>query len=71
MKLYVWEGPGVLEDYSTGMIVALAESLPAALRAVDRTAGMVIDDARSHDPQVTDLGPVRKRPRAWLVWGGG
>jgi len=36
MKLFVWEGDGVLQDYSSGMIVALGNDLQEALNAVEK-----------------------------------
>ena len=71
MKLFIWQGAGVLEDYGSGMIVVLAPDLAAAYRAGDRTlAGS--DDMRTVTPEVVDLpGCAPKRPRVWHVYGGG
>lgn len=73
MKLFVWEG--VLRDYSTGVIVALAPSLEAALRAArrhPRFVEQVTSDMGSVKPEVITLtGCAPKRPRVWFVWGGG
>jgi hypothetical protein len=34
MNVYIWEGPGVLSDYSDGLIVVCAESLETALKQI-------------------------------------
>lgn len=71
MELYVWEG--VLTDWSSGMIVALAPDLRSAKAAVRKAHGYSSDtleaDLRTK-PQViriTEGMPAR----AWTVSGGG
>lgn len=34
MKLFIWEGKGVIETYGTGLIVAIAEDLDGAVEVV-------------------------------------
>lgn len=71
MKLYVWEG--VLTDWYSGMIVALAPDLRTAKAAARKAYGHPSDyleqDLKSR-PQViriTDGMPAQ----AWTVSGGG
>lgn len=72
MKLYVWEGDGVLEDYSTGMIVALAPDLEGALAAIRSACDYCMKSFPTDRPtEVIDLGHVTAEPKAWLTWGGG
>lgn len=71
MKLYVWEGDGVLTDYSNGMVVALAPDLESALNAVAKVADYAMNSFPTHKPsEVIDLGEVAIEPKAWLTWGG-
>jgi hypothetical protein len=52
-KLFVWHG--VLTDYTSGMIVALApdvETAIAHLAATDKYSGHVIEEMRHNDPEV-------------------
>lgn len=72
MKLFIWEGDGVLQDYSSGMIVALAAGLAVARRAVARKLyGGMATVRQMPDPEVVDLpGCAPKRTRVWLVHGG-
>lgn len=72
MKLYVWEG--VLTDWTSGLIVALAPDLRAAKTAVRKAYGIPGSDRLEQDlkgkPQVikiTDSTPAQ----AWTVSGGG
>ena len=66
MKLYIWEG--VLYDYSSGMIVALAPDLDSALATVEED--YVRAEMGRVKPTVIDLdGDVK--PQAWWVHGGG
>jgi hypothetical protein len=70
MKLYIWTG--VLYDYSSGMIVALAPDLGAALE-LGRSTGSdaVAQDMGAKTPEVIELGRVRHEPKIWYVHGGG
>ena len=70
MKLYVWEGDGVLEDYTSGMIVAIAEDLEGALAAIRAKCDYCFQSFPPDRPsQVIDLDDAK--PEAWVTWGGG
>lgn len=43
LKLYVWEGNGVLEDYGTGLICVLAYNLTEAKRLGKKSIGRYWD----------------------------
>lgn len=66
MKLFVWEG--VLTDYSSGMIVAIAPTLEKALAAIARDS--VREEAACHTPEVVEI-TRRTPPQSWHVYGGG
>jgi hypothetical protein len=44
MKLYVWRGKGVLQNYSSGIAFALAESLEQAIMEVKRSFILAFQD---------------------------
>ena len=71
MKLFIWQGDGVLSEYSDGMICALARDLPEALEAI-RAAGVFSKDSFPNDrpSEVVELNGKRQPARAWFVWGG-
>jgi hypothetical protein len=73
MKLFVWHGDGVLEDYTSGQIVALGNDLQEALTAVRTECGYCMDSFPNDRPtDVVDLGDCPGvQPRAWVTWGGG
>ena len=71
MKLFIWEGAGVLTDYTDGMIVAMAGDLAAAHRAISKEDSVAVSNYPANPTETVDLGPIRKRPRAWVMWGGG
>ena len=65
LKLYVWED--VLQDYTSGMAVALAESKEAALAQLE-ASGLYrwsMDELRATEPVVCET------PCAFWVHGGG
>lgn len=67
MKLYVWEGDGVLTDYSDGMIIALANTQEEAESVID------VYDRKNYPKkpsEVIDLSSPQ-HPKSWLCWGGG
>lgn len=71
MKLYVWES--VLCDYTCGMVVVLAHSKSEAIETATRQnalGSMLQWDLREVEPKVVDVTKI-KRPRSWVVWGGG
>ncbi len=85
MKLFIWEGGGVLEGYTTGMIVAIAPNYDAAIAAIEATGsaatyhhqGMKDRGEPRHfnfppEPtEIVELGEVEVQPKAWVVYGGG
>lgn len=72
MKLFVWEGDGVLTDYTNGMIVALGSDLQEALGAIRAKADYCMNSFPNDKPtSVIDLGPSAAKPDAWVCYGGG
>ncbi len=78
VALYVWEGDGILEDYTCGLVVALACCEREAWRlmeAKDSTAAFSLNDwpdDRVIDPErETRKKPKRiEEPEAFVTWGG-
>lgn len=78
MYLYVWEGAGVLTDYTNGMVVALANNLDEAIKVIEETEECAVyTDKRSgeqiwnipkYPTKVVDLATAN--PQAYVVWGG-
>lgn len=76
--LYVWEGDGVLTDYTNGIICALADNLEDAHKAIERDCGAA---TWQHDgeervwnfPQypTTIVQLDKADPMAFSCWGGG
>lgn len=64
MKLYVWEG--VLIDYSSGVMFALANSVDEARELIlnDCRLGRVEEDLKGTPDVYTD-------PIGFTIWGGG
>lgn len=72
MKLFIWIGDGVLQDWTSGQIVALAPNLEEALKQVDEEMGYESDSFPRNEPtQVIDLDDVKAQNEAWVTWGGG
>lgn len=72
MKLFIWEGEGVLEDYTSGMVVAIAPDLEAALKAVEAKCDYCMNSFPTHRPsQVIDLKEDPNHIEGWVVYGGG
>lgn len=44
MKLFIWQGPDVLTDWTSGMIVAIAPTLEEALKTIETQEGKYIMD---------------------------
>lgn len=70
MKLFIWEGGGVLTGYTDGIIVALGKDLEDALKAIKRTQSYAVGNFPSKPTKIIDLDN-RKASAAWLCWGGG
>lgn len=72
MKLFIWIGDGVLQDWTSGQIVALAPNLEEALKQVDEEMGYESDSFPRNEPtQVIDLDDEKTQNEAWVTWGGG
>jgi hypothetical protein len=81
LKLFVWEGKDVLENYTSGMVCALARSEEHAfemLRRKDDTAWWALQghpdlhgkDRRLRGISKNAIRPMEiKRPAAFVVWG--
>ena len=67
MYLYIWEGEGVLTDYTDGMILAIAPDLETAHKIIQA------DTCGSYPDTPTRIIDLTKNtsPEAWLCWGGG
>ena len=64
LKLYVWEGEGVLTSYTNGMICVLAHSFEEAVKLI----GEQDDFAIGSFP--VDKYKVIEKPEAFICWGG-
>jgi hypothetical protein len=80
LRLWVWEGDGVLEDYTSGLVCVLAPDEAAAwdvLKEHDRTAWWSIrcypenrDDPRTHEELDSASRPrCVEQPEAFVIWG--
>jgi len=65
MKLYVWEGQGTLQDWSSGMICVLAHNLEEALRLIAEKDPATTCKFNPTNYQMVD------QPEAFVCWGGG
>ena len=65
LKLFVWEGEGVLQDWSSGMICVLAHNLDEALKLIKEKQSSCINNF-----PVTDY-KVIEEPEAFICYGGG
>lgn len=73
MKLFIWEGDGVLQDYTSGMIVAMAPDLETALETIKGICSHCMGSFPMQPTEIVDLGTTSEpvTPSAWLTWGGG
>lgn len=72
MKLFIWEGDGVLTDWTNGMIVALANDLQEALTAIEAKCNYCMSLFPGHKPsQIIEVGISDAKADAWVCWGGG
>ena len=74
MKLFVWYGDGVLTDWTSGQIIALAPNLEQALNAIEKECNWCMESFPNYNPtEVIDLGEltVNIQNKAWITWGGG
>lgn len=65
LKMFVWEGDGVLTDYTNGMICVLAYDLEEALKLIRKEC----DYCMGSFP--VDKYKIVTKPEAHLCWGGG
>lgn len=63
LKLYVWEGDGVLENYRSGLIVVLAHDLEEALGLIREK----VSYAMGNFPP--DKFRMVESPEAFYCWG--
>lgn len=71
LKLFIWEGDGVLTDYTDGMIIAIGRDLEQALKVVEKKCAYCMRSFPTHRPtQVIDLDH-NLQPEAWVCYGGG
>jgi len=64
-KLFVWEG--VLYDYTSGVMFALAESVEEARSLVQEKCGYIPDADLAKEPHVCD--PATEKV-GFCLWGG-
>ena len=65
LKLFVWEGDGVLTDYSDGMICVLAVDHAEALKLIEKKCGYCMRSFPVNKYKVIE------NPEAFVCWGGG
>jgi hypothetical protein len=65
LKLFVWEGDGVLTDYTNGMICVLAHDLEEALKLIGLKDPVAMGNFNPNDFKVIAT------PEAFTCWGGG
>lgn len=65
MKLFVWEGDGVLQDYTSGMICVLAHDLEEALKLIKEKCDYCMG---AFDPSAYK---IVEKPEAFVCYGGG
>ncbi len=73
LKVFAWEGDGVLTDYTNGLVVVLARSEAEAwakLEAVDDTAAASLR-GELHGPGVSPICYAIDEAPVFLVHGGG
>jgi hypothetical protein len=71
MKLFIWEGDGVLTDYTNGMIVAMAPDLEGALQAIKAKGECCMGSFPPIPTETVEIGSVITESRAWVCCGGG
>lgn len=71
MKLFVWHGAGVLQDFTSGQITVIAPDLESAVLEIKKICPHGMGLFPPHPTDIVDLGDVTVEPRAWVTWGGG
>lgn len=70
--MFIWDGPDVLTDAGSGLIVAIAEDLEGALLAVEKKCSYGMNCFPTHKPnRVIDLSAPDNEADAWVCWGSG
>ena len=67
LKLFVWEGDNVLQDWTSGMICVLAPNLEEALKLIEEKESVAVGTGSF---PVNDFKTITE-PEAFLCWGGG
>lgn len=65
LKIFVWEGKNVLEDYAPGMICVLAHDYEEAISLIQKKCPYCMDSF-PHEQYV-----VVEKPEAFICYGGG
>lgn len=65
LKLFVWEGDGVLTDYTDGMICVLAHDITEALGLIRAKCDYCMNSFQH------DAYRVIEAPEAFVCYGGG
>lgn len=64
LKLFIWEGQGVLTDYSSGMIAVLAKNHSHALRLIEEKCSYAMGSFP------VNYYKIIEKPEEFVVWGG-
>ena len=64
LKLFIWEGDGVLRDYSNGMIAVLAYNHSHALELIEQKCNYSMGSFPVNKYVVVE------KPEAFVCWGG-
>lgn len=65
LKMYVWEGDGVLTDHTNGMICVLAYDHSHALRLIQEKCNYCMNSFPVNDYKIIT------KPEAFVNYGGG
>lgn len=68
MRLYIWQGDGVLEAYGTGIIVVLAHDDAEAQRLVDKQWNFDYPSYLVAKAEVIDL-TIDQPAKIWSLYG--
>ena len=65
LKLFVWEGDGVLTDYTNGMVCVLAHNFEEAIKLIDEKGSYYLQNIPINKYKIITI------PEAFLCYGGG
>jgi hypothetical protein len=65
LKLFVWEGDGVLTDWTNGMICVLAHNFEEAIKLIEEKCSYCMNSFPINKYKVIT------EPEAFTCWGGG